>query len=205
LNGPAAGLIRSGLARKIFLGNAVVVVVALGAALLVTRNRVEHAADAAATRALQSTQSAINDALEGRSHTLARLTGALVQVPAYVSRIGEAIRRDDRANLLDQADELRAQTGASWVLITDPMGILKAWTADHNVFGEDFSGGALIGQSLEGHATQGLWLEPGDSGDVLYQAAAVPVTDPGSDRPFGVVVAALAIDSALIDELKRHT
>jgi eukaryotic-like serine/threonine-protein kinase len=205
LSGRAAGLIRSGLARKIFLGNAVVVMVALGAALLVTRNRVEHAADDAATRALQSTQSAINDALEGRSHTLARLTAALVQVPAYVSRIGEAMRRDDRANLLDQADELRAQTGASWVLITDPMGVLKAWTADRNAFGEDFSRGALIGRSLEGKATQGLWLEPADSGDMLYQAAAVPVTDPGSDRPFGVVVAALTIDSALAGDLKRHT
>jgi hypothetical protein len=182
-----------------------VVIVALGAALLVTKNRVEHAADDSASRALQSTQSAINDALEGRSHTLARLAAALVQVPAYVSRIGEAIRRDDRPNLLDQADELRAQTGATWVLITDPMGILKAWTADRNSFGEDFSRGALIGRSLEGKATQGLWLEPSDSGDVLYQAVAVPVTDPGSDRPFGVVVAALAIDSALAGDLKRHT
>jgi HAMP domain-containing protein len=205
LSSRVAGLLRSGLARKIFLGNAAVVIVALGAALIVTRNRVEHAADAAANRALRSTQSAINDALEGRSHTLSRLTAALVQVPAYVSRIGEAIRRDDRANLLDQADELRAQTGASWVLITDPAGVLKAWTADRSAFGEDFSRGALIGQSLEGRATQGLWLEPGDSGDVLYQAVAVPVTDPGSDRPFGVVVAALAIDRALAGDLKRHT
>jgi HAMP domain-containing protein len=205
LSGPLAGLMRSRLAQKILLGNALVVVVALGTALLVTKNRVERAADAASARALRSTQSAISDALEGRSHTLDRLAAVLVQVPAYVSRIGEAIRSDDRANLLDQADELRTQTGADWVLITDPTGILKAWTAERNAFGEDFSRGALIGRSLEGRSTQGLWLEPGDSGDVLYQAAAVPVTEPGSDRPFAVVVAALAIDTAFAGDLKRHT
>ena len=54
---------------------------------------------------------------------------ALVQVPAYVSRIGESLRAGDRANLLDQADELRGQTGADWVLITDGAGVLQAWTA----------------------------------------------------------------------------
>ncbi|HEY8256924.1 MAG TPA: protein kinase [Gemmatimonadales bacterium] len=195
----------SRLARKIFLGNALVVLVALATALMVTKGRVNRAADAAAARALRSTQSAINDALVGRSHTLARLTAALVQVPAYVSRIGEAVRTDDRANLLDQADELRSQTGASWVLITDPSGVLKAWTLDRTAFGEDFSQGALIGRSLEGQQTEGMWLEPGDSGDVVYQAVAVPVTDPGSNRPFGVVVAGLAIDSTLAGDLKRHT
>ena len=56
-------------------------------------------------------RSAIGDALVSRSQSLRQLTAALVQVPAYVSRIGEALRTDDRANLLDQADELRAQTG----------------------------------------------------------------------------------------------
>ncbi len=205
MSGPTAGLIHSPLARKIFLGNALVVVVALGTALLVAKSRVDRAADAAAARALRSTQSAISDALEGRSHTLLRLTAALAQVPAYVSRIGEAIRANDRANLLDQADELRTQTGADWVLITDAAGILESWTADRSAFDEDFSRGALIGRSLEGRSTEGLWLEPGAGGDVLYQAAAVPVTDPGSNRPFGVVVAALAIDRELSSELKRHT
>jgi eukaryotic-like serine/threonine-protein kinase len=199
------GLVRSPLARKIFLGNALVVIVALATALLVTKGRVDRAADVAATRALRSTQSAINDALEGRSHTLARLTAALVQVPAYVSRIGEAVRTDDRADLLDQADELKSQTNADWVLITDPYGVLKAWTLDRTEFGEDFSQGALIGRALEGKRTEGIWLEPADSVDAIYQAVAVPVTDPGSSRPFGVVVAALAVDTALVGNLKRHT
>jgi HAMP domain-containing protein len=111
----------------------------------------------------------------------------------------------DRANLLDQADELRAQIGADWVLITDPAGALKAWTAQRDLFDEDFSRGALIGRAMEGQTTEGLWIEPGPSGDELYQAIALPVASPGSVTPLGVVAAALRIDTALAGQLRRHT
>ena len=47
---------------------------------------------AASARALRATRSAISDALESRSQSLRQLTAALVQVPAYVSRIGESLR-----------------------------------------------------------------------------------------------------------------
>jgi HAMP domain-containing protein len=195
----------SRLGQKIFLGTALVVVAILGAALLVTKGQADTAADAASARAVRATQSAIGDALAGRSRTLRRLAAALAQVPAYVSRIGEALHAGDRANLLDQADELRTQTGANWVLITDGSGVLKAWTAERNVFDEDFSRGALIGRALEGQTTEGIWIEPGPGGDELFQAVGVPVADPGSPRPFGVVVAALRIDSAFARQLQRHT
>jgi HAMP domain-containing protein len=197
--------VRLPLGTKIFAGTAFVVVAALGAALVVTKNRANSAADAASARALRATQDAIGDALVGRSETLRQLVAALVQVPAYVSRIGESLRNNDRANLLDQSDELRTQTRADWVLITDGNGVLKAWTAQRNVFDEDFSGGALIGRALEGQITEGLWLEPGPAGDELFQAVGVPVTTPGVGAPFGVVVAGLRLDSAFAGVLKRHT
>jgi HAMP domain-containing protein len=193
------------LATKIFGSAALVVVTALGAALLVTRSRTERAAEAASSRALRATRSAIGDALVSRSQNLRQLLTALVQVPAYVSRIGEALRRDDRANLLDQADELRAQTTAEWVLVVDDQGVLKAWTAQRNAPEADFSGGALIGRALEGRTTEGLWIESGAAGDELYQAVGVPVSDPGGGARYGVVVAAVRIDSAFAAELKRHT
>jgi HAMP domain-containing protein len=193
------------LGRRIFLGTALVVVAVLGSALLVTNRRAAAAADEASARALGATATSIEEALQGRSLTLLRLTQALVQVPAYVSRIGESLRADDRANLLDQADELRLQTGADWVLITDGGGVLQAWTADRSLSGEDFSRGALIGRALEGQITQGLWLEPAEEGDELYQAIGVPVANPGSTTPFGVVVAALQVDSALAAQLRRNT
>src|SRR5689334_16134341 len=181
------------LGTRIFLGTAAVVVVVLGSSLLITKRRADAAADVASTRALHSTASAIGDALASRSETLRRLTEALVQVPAYVSRIGESLRSGDRANLLDQADELRAQTGADWVLITDGSGVLQAWTAERGTFDQDFSRGALIGRALEGQSTEGLWLEPGEQGDDIYQAVGVPVAGPGSSAPFGIVVAAVRL------------
>ncbi|HEY7480944.1 MAG TPA: protein kinase [Gemmatimonadales bacterium] len=193
------------LGTRIFLGTSLVVVAVLGSALLVTKRRADAAADDASARALAASASSINEALESRSITLLRLTQALVQVPAYVSRIGESLRAGDRANLLDQADELREQTGGDWVLITDGAGVLQAWTANRASSGEDFSRGALIGRALEGQITQGLWLEPGDAGDQLYQAVGVPVADPGSTRPFGVVVSALQVDSGFVGQLRRNT
>ena len=193
------------LGTKIFAGAALVVVAALGTALLVTRTRTEAAAEVASARALRATRSAISDALVSRSRSLRQLTAALVQVPAYVSRIGESLRTDDRANLLDQADELRAQTGADWVLIVDAAGVLKAWTAQRGAADEDFSGGALIGRALEGRTTEGLWIESTPQRDELYQAVGVPVADPAGGARYGVVVAALRIDSTFAAQLKRHT
>ncbi len=193
------------LGTRIFLGTALVVVAALGLALLVTKRRADTAADAASARALRATEATIGDAIESRSRTLRRLTEALVQVPAYVSRIGESLRAGDRANLLDQADELRSQAGADWVLITDQGGVLKAWTAHRDVFDENFSRGALIGRALEGAPTEGLWLEPGEAGDELFQAVGVPVASPGNPAPLGIVVAAMRVDSSFAQQLRRHT
>ena len=193
------------LGTRIFLGTALVVTLVLGAALLVTKRQADRAADTASFRAVSATQAAIRDALESRSHGLQQLTAALVQVPAYVSRIGESVRAGRRADLLDQADELRAQIGADWVLITDPTGVLRAWTFRRDLFDQDFSRGALIGRALEGRTTAGLWIEPSPSGDELYQAVAQPVASPGSGATLAVVSAALRVDTALANRLRRHT
>ena len=193
------------LGTKIFLGTALVVTLVLGVALLVTKRQADRAADAASLQAVQATQAAIRDALDGRSQTLLQLTAALVQVPVYVSRIGESVRTGERADLLDQADELREQIGAEWVLITDPSGVLRAWTSQRDLFDQAFSGGALIGRALAGRTTAGLWIEPGDAGDELYQAVAMPVASPGSATTLAVVSAALKIDTAFAGRLRRHT
>ena len=193
------------LGTRIFLGTALVVTAVLGIALLITRRQADRAADSAALQALRATQATIRDALGGRSQTLSQLTAALVQVPVYVSRIGESVRIGNRADLLDQADELRSQTGADWVLITDPRGVLRAWTAERDLFDQDFSRGALIGRALEGKTTSGLWIEPSEAGDQLYQAVAMPVLSPGSATPLAVVAAALRIDSTFAARLRRNT
>ncbi len=180
------------------------VVVALGAALLLTKRRADQAADASINRALEATQSAIEDALTSRSHTLLQVTRALAQVPFYVSRVEKGLLTDTRADLLDQVDEFRQQAEADWALITDGQGVLKAWTLNRDAFDEPLGGGALVGLALGGDVTEGLWIEEGPQGDALFQAVGVPLsTSPG--RVLGVLVLAAAVDSALAARLERQT
>lgn len=181
------------------------VVVVLGGALYVTKQRADRAADDSIGRALDATRSAIDDALNSRSRALLQTGEAIARVPDYVARIGEGLRQGNRANLLDQADEFRDQLGASWALIADDQGVLRAKTNERDVEGDALSEGALVGIPLEGRTAQGTWIEPGPSGDQLYQAVGVPILTPGGSRVYGVLVAAFALDSGVAAHLKANT
>ncbi len=187
------------------MSTAAVVVVVLGGALLVTQQRAARAADDSIGRALDATRSAIDDALRGRSRALLQSAGVIARIPDYVARIGEGLRQGNRANLLDQADEFRDQVGAAWALIADDQGILRAKTNERDAEGDSLSQGALIGIPLEGRAAEGVWVEPGPAGDQLYQAVGVPILAPGGSRVYGVLVAAIAIDSVFAAHLKANT
>lgn len=195
----------SGLTGKIFLSTASVVVVVLGGALVVTQQRANRAADDSIGRALEATRSAIDDALGGRSRALLQSLGVVAQIPEYVARISEDLKQGKRSDLLDQADEFRDQVGASWALITDDQGVLRAKTNERDVEGELLAEGALVGIPLEGRTAEGVWIEPGPAGDQMYQAVGVPILAPGGSRVYGVLAAAVAIDSAFAAHLKANT
>jgi serine/threonine-protein kinase len=180
-----------------------VVIATLGGALALIKLRASQAADTAIDRGLQSTQSAIDDALAGRSHALQQSAGVLAQVPSYISRIEEALHTANRANLLDQADEFRTQGDAAWALITDQSGVLQASTRSTE-FGDSLGESELIGRALGGERTQGIWVESTPVGDSLFQAIAVPLAAPGGSV-VGALVMALALDTAFADRLKRQT
>ncbi len=192
------------LGTKIFLASALVVVVVLGGALLLTSNRARRAADQSIDTALEAARAAIEDALVGRSETLLQVAANLVQVPSYLARINEAIDSGNRADLLDQANEFRDQTGAAWALITDADGLQQAWTYE-NTFGDDLSESSLVGMALAWESTQGVWIEPGPNGDIIFQAVGVPVFNPARTALYGVLVVAVPIDSTFAFELKGRT
>ncbi|MEO8032332.1 MAG: protein kinase [Gemmatimonadota bacterium] len=202
INSPGFSL--QGLGTRIFLATATVIVVVLGGALLLTKRGADQAADDSVARALSAGRSAVQDALDSRSRVLLQVTGVQARFPAYIAQLSLATENSG-ADLLDRAGEFRDQAGASWALITGPAGVALAWTLHLDAAGEDFSEGAVVGQALEGESTQGVWIEPAGAGDVLYQAVGVPVKDPNSQKIYGVVVTALAIDTTFIKELKRHT
>ena len=195
----------TGLAPRIFLSTALVIVVVLGGALVLTKYRADKTADQSIEKALTATQSAIEDVLSGRSRGLVQVTAGLAQVPDYVARIASALETDNRSNLLDQADEFTDQTGASWSLLADSRGILQAWTYDRQYFGDDLSESSLIGMALAGDTTQGVWIEPSEDGDIIFQAVAVPIFDPSRFTMHGILVTAYEIDLELAEEIRRHT
>jgi HAMP domain-containing protein len=185
-----------------------VVVVVLGGALLITKQVADHAADTSISKALAATESSIDNELASRSHGLSRVTERLAAVPNYVSRVSEAILAGNRADLLDQAEEFRDQTGASWALITDQDGVLQAWTLNRDQQGDSLGAGSLVGLALEGNSTEGTWIEPGENGDRMYQAVGAPiqVRSPGGGVSlYGVLVTAVPVDSEFADLLQRNT
>ncbi|MDX2194374.1 MAG: protein kinase [Gemmatimonadales bacterium] len=175
----------------------------LGLVLLAIQQRAGVAADATLDAALAATGSAIDEQLAARSRALARLVEGLAQVPTYASRVSAALAAASRTDLLDQADEFRAQSGAEWALLTDAAGVLQADTHRRDVAGDSLGGGALVGLALEGRTAEGAWVEPGPQGDRLFQAVAVPVR--GDAGLAGVLVVALPVDSALAAGIRRTT
>lgn len=192
-----------GLGLKLFLAIVLVVVAILGGALALIRYRASQAADAAIDRGLQATQSAIDDALAGRSHALQQTARLLAQFPTNISRIEAALHTGNRANLLDQADEFRTQGDAAWAMITDQAGVLQASTRSAAAFGDSLGNSVLVGEALSGTPTQGIWVESTPAGDSLFQAIAVPLS--AGESVVGSLVMALALDMGLADRLKRQT
>jgi serine/threonine-protein kinase len=176
----------------------------LGGSLGLIRLRASQAADAAIDRGLQSTQSAIDDALAGRSRGLQQLAQVLAQVPTYISRIDEALRTGNRANLLDQADEFRIQGDAAWALITDQSGVLQASSRSPEAFGDSLGESELVGRALSGESNEGIWVESTAAGDSMFQAVAVPLAAPRAPVS-GALVMAVPLDGAFAERLKRQT
>jgi serine/threonine-protein kinase len=184
-----------------------VVVVVLGTALYVTGRQAGATADAAVSRALAATRSSVADALAGRSEQLRDAAQVLALQTPYISRIEAALAEGDRGNLIDQVNEFTRQTRVDWTLLTDPAGVLAAWSYQVDAFGDPLGEGALVGLPLsDGRTSEGLWIEVGPGGgDLLFQAVGVPIFRPQSTALVGVLVLARAIDSAFVSEIKAHT
>ncbi|HET7042416.1 MAG TPA: protein kinase, partial [Gemmatimonadales bacterium] len=196
------------LGVKVFVATALVVVVALGGALLLTKRRADAAAQQSIHRALTATRSNIQAKLDARYNELATEIRIITLQSPFYGSIQAGLQADKRNDLLDRIQGIKELTGASWVLLTDADGVLRASTLDPNAQGDSLGEGALVGLALEGGSTRGFWLEPRPDGkDDGFQAVGVPVRAGGSPSAplVGVVLAALPIDSAFVAGLKEQT
>jgi HAMP domain-containing protein/predicted Ser/Thr protein kinase len=196
------------LGVKVFVATALVVVVALGGALFLTKQKADAAADQSIARALGATQSNIQAVLDGRYSELSKELRILARQSPIYGRIQASLQTGAQSNLYDQAVQIRDETGAAWVVIVDANGVLRSSTLDAAAQGDSLGEGSLVALALEGQPTRGLWLEldPETGGDVPYQAVGVPVHAGSESAPvFAVLIAAAPIDSAFAADLKRRT
>jgi serine/threonine-protein kinase len=189
-----------GLTAKIFLASVLLVVAVLGITFGVTSIQANRTADASIHRALQSTRRAVDDYLAARTRTLGRATTVATDVPQYRQRL---LNRRDRAEALDQADDVRGLIGAAWVLVTNSDGILIARTDYPEQYDRDLSIAPLIANALSGEQSSGAWLD--DVQGTMFIAVGTPLRDRPTAAPLGALVATYPIDDSLAGAIKQAT
>ncbi len=192
--------VRFGLAARIFVASALLVVAVLGATFGVTALRANRTADESIHGALANTRRAVTDFLSAHTRALAGLSQVSARVPQFRERL---LTSRERANVLDQAQEYRDLIGAAWILVTDSEGILLARTDYPEQYDRDLSRGALIGGALSGGESEGAWLD--DAAHKLFMAVATPLAASKDAAPQGVLVAAYALDDSLAQAVKQAT
>src|SRR6267378_1285527 len=189
-----------GLTAKIFLASALLVVAVLGITFGVTSIQAKRTADASIHRALVATRRAVDEYLAARTRTLGRASTVATDVPQYRQRL---LNQRDRAEALDQADDVRDLIGAAWVLVTDNEGVLIARTDYREQYNRDLSIAPLVANALSGEQTSGAWLD--DLRGTMFMAIGTPLRDQPISAPLGALVATYRIDDSLAHAIKQNT
>jgi len=189
-----------GLTAKIFVASALLVLAVLGITFGVTTIQANRTADASINRALQSTRRAVDDYLAARTRTLGRASTVATDVPQYRQRL---LNQRQRAEALDQADDVRGLIGAAWVLVTNSEGILIARTDYREQVDRDLSIAPLVANALSGDQTDGAWLD--DVRGSMFMAVGTPLRDRPTSAPLGALVATYQLDDSLANAIKQAT
>src|SRR2546421_7222549 len=189
-----------GLTAKIFLASTLLVVAVLAITFGVATIQANRTADASIHRALLATRRAVDDYLAARTRTLSRASTVATDVPQYRQRL---LNQRDRAEALDQADDVRGLIGAAWVLVTNSEGVLIARTDYREQYDRDLSIAPLVANALSGDQTSGAWLD--DVQGTMYMAIGTPLRDRPTAAPLGALVATYQIDDSLATAIKQTT
>src|SRR2546426_5767144 len=189
-----------GLTAKIFLASTLLVVAVLGVTFGLTSIQANRTADASIHRALLATRRAVDDYLAARTRTLSRASTVATDVPQYRQRL---LNQRDRAEALDQADDVRGLIGAAWVLVTNSEGVLIARTDYREQYDRDLSVAPLVANALSGDQTSGAWLD--DVQGTRFIAIGTPLRDRPTAAPLGALVATYQIDDSLAGAIKQAT
>jgi serine/threonine-protein kinase len=163
-----------GLGTRIFLITALLIVLAVGGAVAYTAFTAGRIARDQAAEALRASHEVFTTSRTEREGALLRDASIFASDPGVAIYLAEAIPAGDRASILDQLGERRADFEFDFAAVLDPDGRLVARTDRPAGGGEELEESDLVAQALEEYVAVGLWRD----GDALYEATVVPL-DPG--------------------------
>ncbi|MCC6246000.1 MAG: protein kinase [Gemmatimonadaceae bacterium] len=190
-------VIATSLTWRVFGWTATIVAIVVSVAFLMASTTAARTTTAAASRDLEQAADLVAQLLAGRERSLAGGARVFVQGPYFRTLVAERRRSD----MLDQSVEAAQQLDARWVFITDGTGTLLAKSDDPAAAGDQLGGVPLVAAALRGQPSGGFGVS-GDS--LLFQAVAVPIALPAA-APLGALVATIAIDSAVLANIRSAT
>ncbi|HLF56754.1 MAG TPA: HAMP domain-containing protein, partial [Thermoanaerobaculia bacterium] len=187
------------LGGRVFLGMALMLLAALGAAVAVTSVLGERIAAREARERIAASASVQNVSQQQRFQQLGLLAEIMASKPDFKAYLFEAIRTHDRLSILDQLDERKSELGYDLAIVVDADGVLAARTDLPDIAGVDLSTRPLFRKVREEFEAAGVWSERGR----LFEAVAVPMAvDEGI---FGFLALGYAITDVRALEVKRGT
>ena len=187
------------LATRIFLGTAIILLLALGAAVAVTSVLGERLAARDARERIGASGAVQAASQQQHFQTLGFLAEIMAGQPAFKAYLAEAIPIGERDSIVDQLEERRSELKYDLALVTDPEGILAARTDLPEISGVSLADRPLIQKVKTEFEASGIWAERG----ALYEAVAVPMAvDEGL---LGFLALGFQITDARALEVKRGT
>ena len=187
------------LGTRIFLVTGLLLVLALGVAIIVTSYLGNRIGLATATERILASNSVQSVSQQQRYQQLSLLTQILTADPELKAYLLRAIDERDQLSMLDQLDERQADLGYDFALMVDPQGQLLVRTDQPDAPPVDLSARPLVRKVLADFEASGVWQE----GNKIYEAVAVPLTL--SQNVFAYLVVGFAINDVRALEVKRVT
>lgn len=190
------------LGTRLFLITALLLLFAVGAAVVATWLLGQRIAFAAARERIVATGSVHAAFQEQRYRILEGPVRAMADNPNFRAYMLDALDRRDTASAYDQLGERRRDLGYDLALMLDERGQLFARSDDPEAAATSFADRPFVAQARKG-LVSGVFAE----GERLYSAVAAPLTYEQDLSPiqYGTLIVGFAIDDRLPTELKRLT
>lgn len=178
------------LGTRIFLITALLILLAVGSAVVFTVFLANQIARQAVDRALDRSAVEIRGLAERNELQLGRLASAFTD-PALIGYVAQSMDNQDAASILDILQDRQSDFGFNFAVVLDPLGRVVARTDRRGSAGQSLAGRPLVRQAMDsGQAEVGAWSE----GDSLYKVVAAPLAT--SLAIEGYMLAGFKVDEA---------